>query len=242
MNDQISGADLIALDQVTFRKALGMLGMSFPFILLIGGLLFDGRIGTSISAYYHFVAPPDAYHPAMRDVFVGVLFLIGLSLIFYQGYEKKIDEPFSDNLIANVAGISAIAVALIPTDDTEGISVDIIGDIHLAFATVFFVALTYICWSVFTRTDKREKTSVEKKRKKKSNQIYRICARIMATALVLIAVVSIWLPDLQDDYYAVFVLESIAVFFFGLAWWIKADTSLWTLLKMGLKKDSAAPE
>ncbi len=233
MNDQISGAGLIALDQVTFRKALGILGMSLPFILLIGGLLFYDQIGTSISAYYHFGASPDAYHPAMRDVFVGVLFLIGLSLIFYQGY-KKLNEPFSDDLITNVAGISAIAVALIPTNDAIGVLDDKIGDIHLAFATVFFVALTYICWSVFTRTDRPGKMSDGKK---KRNQIYRICARIMATALVLIAVVSLWLPDLKDDYYAVFVLESIAVFFFGLAWWIKADTSLWTLLRKGLKKD-----
>ena len=200
---------------------------------MIGGLLFYDQIGTSISAYYHFGASPDAYHPAMRDVFVGVLFLMGISLIFYQGYEKK-DERFSDNLIANVAGICAIAVALIPTDDTKGISDDIIGGIHLAFAAVFFVALTYFCWFIFTRTDKPGQTSVGKE---KRNQIYRICAGIMATALVLIAVVSLWLPDLKDDYYAVFVLESIAVFFFGLAWWIKADTSLWTLLRKGLKKD-----
>ena len=226
MNDQTSGAKLIVLSQVTFRKALGILGMSLPFILLIGGLFFDQKIGTSISAYYHFGPLAEAYRPAMGDVFVGVLFLIGMALIFYQGYEKK-DEPISDSLVATGAGICAIAVALIPTDDKKTMFEDIIGDIHMLFAAVFFVALTYFCWFIFTRTDK---PGNESEGKKKRNRIYKACAVIMAVALVLIAVVLTLLSDsmetrLVEHYYAVFWLESIAIFFFGLAWWIKANTS-----------------
>ena len=46
----------------------------------------------------------------------------------------------------------------------------------------------------------------------------------MLAALVLIAIISKYFPDLKTDYNAVFWLESIAVFTFGYAWWKKAAT------------------
>lgn len=241
MNDQTSQSDMIALSQVTFRAALGILGMWLPAILLAGGLIFHRSVETSISAYYHLGPPAGAYHPAMGDIFVGFLFLMGLALIFYQGYQKKDDERVSDNQIGNVAGISAIAVALIPTDDTKGFTVDIVGDVHFAFAALFFVCLIIFCWSVFTRSDQAEADWKEGKRRR--NRIYKRCAIIMGVAIVLIAVVSFLFPALKEEYKAVFWLESVAVMTFGYAWWVKANTTyseVWRRLRS--KTQSAAPE
>lgn len=222
--DQPGDSDMIALSQVTFRAALGILGMWFPAVLLAGGLIWHGGVETSISAYYHLGPPAGSYHPAMGDIFVGFLFLMGLALIFYQGYEKKDDESFSDNRIGYIAGISALAVALIPTDDTKGFTVDIVGDVHFLFASVFFVCLIVFCYRKFTRCDLPEEQWSAKK--KKNNRIYKICAIIMGVAVGLIAIFSLLLGELADQIKAVFWLESVAVMTFGYAWWTKADTTL----------------
>ena len=210
MNNQTSGKNLIASNQVTYRIFLGILAISFPFILLVGGFLSGEGLQTSISAYYH---------TGMGDIFVGVLFVIGLALYFYEGYEKK-DERISDNAVGNVAGIGAIGVALFPT----GSSTAVYAPVHTAFAALFFVALTYFCWFIFSLTDDGAKESPKK-------GTYRACAVTMVVALALIPVVSNWLPYLKDDYYVVFGLESIAVIAFGLSWWINANTPLRKVLR-----------
>ena len=49
-----------------FRRAIGILGMALPFILLIGGFIFgNNSLQYSLSHYYH---------TNMRDFFVGLLF------------------------------------------------------------------------------------------------------------------------------------------------------------------------
>lgn len=222
MNNQIRKTDLISSSQVGYRLALGILGMAFPIILLIGGALDGQEIQTSISAYYHLNTSPGPYIPTMRDIFVGVLFVIGVALYFYQGYEKKAGEPYSDNSVANVAGIAAIVVALSPTDS----GADVLAPIHSLAAGVFFLAITYFCWKVFTRGSQ-------------NNDIYKRCAIIMAGALVAIVVVAKLFPHLVEDWKAVFWLESLAVATFGYAWWVKAATPVASVLKHGPKKAAA---
>ena len=64
------------------RKAIGLIGMALPFVLMLGNyLFFDGNvILPSISQYYH---------SPMRDVFVGGLISIASFLFFYSGYGKE---------------------------------------------------------------------------------------------------------------------------------------------------------
>lgn len=218
MNTQGNADDMVPLSQVTFRVAIGLLGMSFPIILLAGGLLYGDGIQTSISAYYHLGISDALYLPTMRDIFVGVLFVIGIALYFYKGYEKKAEEPLSDDLVATVAGLCAIGVALSPTES--------VGEpnaiIHSTFAAVFFLAITYFCFFVFTRTGGSGEISAKRKTK---NNIFRLCGTLMGLSLVLIAVISVWFPDLKTEWNAVFWLESLAVMAFGYSWWLKAQKS-----------------
>lgn len=225
MNNQTKKTDLIPSSQVAYRMALGVLGMSFPFILWLGGALDGEGIQTSLSAYYYLAGSPAAYIPTARDIFVGVLFVIGVALYFYQGYEKKEDEPVSDNTVANIAGIAAFVVALSPTGSSDNVG----APIHSTAAAVFFLAITYFCWFVFTRGPKSEA-------KKKSNKIYKTCAVIMLSCIVLMAVIKVRFPDLIEDWNSVFWLESVALVAFGYAWWVKAATPVATILKHGPKK------
>lgn len=218
MNTQGNADEMVPLSQVTFRVAIGLLGMSFPIILLAGGLLYGDGIQTSISAYYHLGTSEAPYLPTMRDIFVGVLFVIGIALYFYKGYEKKAEEPLSDDLVATVAGLCAIGVALSPTE--SGAEPHAL--IHTAFATIFFLALTYFSGFIFTRTGASGQMSEGKKKRIK---IYRFCAAVMAVSLILAAVVTFWFPDLKTDWNAIFWLESIAVTAFGYSWWVKANRS-----------------
>ena len=61
------------ISYLTLRQIVGVLGISFPFILAGGNMIIQGAIGIqpSISAYYH---------TPMGDVFVGTLCVIGFVL------------------------------------------------------------------------------------------------------------------------------------------------------------------
>ena len=72
-------SDLV-ISYLTLRKAIGVLGISFPVILALGACIFAGfDIQRSVSSYYH---------TNMQDVFAGILFAIGLFLFSYRGYER----------------------------------------------------------------------------------------------------------------------------------------------------------
>jgi len=60
---------------LSLRKAVGWIGMSLPFVLMLGVILiFNGNlIQESISHYYY---------TGMRNVFVGALCAVGLFLFF----------------------------------------------------------------------------------------------------------------------------------------------------------------
>ncbi len=244
MNGNGIGPDSLTRGQMNLRWAVGVLGIWFPIILIVLGCFYYGEVRLTISDYYNFVAsnnssgsPKPLYYPALRDFFVGVLFLIGLSLIYYTGYEKKINEFISDKMATTIAGVCALGVAMIPTAAPSNaiilkyinlpfISVSIL---HVIVATLFFLSVTYISFIVFTRTDPSEPMSPRKKRR---NMIYIGCGTVMLVAIVLIGVVSVighWWPDLQttlkEKCYIVLILESVSLVAFGFSWLTKAKAS-----------------
>ena len=71
-----SNNDLI-ISYFTLRKTLGLLGILLPFVLVFGNwIIFRDGLENSISSYYH---------TGMGDVFVGILFAMGLFLFSYKG-------------------------------------------------------------------------------------------------------------------------------------------------------------
>ena len=205
-----SPTSFLVISFLTLRKAIGYLGMALPFALAIGGIaIFQLGIQGSISGYYH---------TGMRDVFVGDLCAVGVFLWGYKGYD------FIDNLAADVAGLSAIGVALFPTSPPDPSSVEkIIGWIHTTFAASFFISLALISLFLFTRT---ESGKISTPQKLQRNRVFRICGYVMLAAIALIAVFGIlpepiraWLEKLDP----VFWLESIAIFAFGVSWFVKGE-------------------
>ncbi|UCG50546.1 MAG: DUF998 domain-containing protein [Candidatus Latescibacterota bacterium] len=199
---------------LALRKTVGILGIAFPFVLSLGALIFFRTgIQGSISGYYH---------TGMRDVFVGILCVIGFFLLSYRGHGCL------DDIVGDLACIFAVGVALFPTNPecvTEG-GTRIIGHLHQVFATLFF--LTLICFSLllFTKTHKHRTPT---RRKKQRNKVYKICGCTMFVCILLIGILSLFPDDVKSSLKPikpVYWLEAFAVFAFGVSWFTKGEAIL----------------
>ena len=214
MNERLKSKNALVFSYFTLRKAIGLLGTSFPFVLSLGALiLFGTGIQSSISGYYY---------TGMGDVFVGTLCAIGFFLLSYRGYERK------DNVAGDLGCIFAVGVALFPTTPDNPVSGDarFIGYIHFAFATLFFLTLIYFSLCLFTKTDPNRPPTP---RKLQRNKVYKACGYTMILCIVLIVIYYL-LPDEVaspiEVHNPVFWLEAIAVVAFGISWLIKGETIL----------------
>jgi hypothetical protein len=197
---------------LTLRTIIGVLGMALPFVISLGAMaFFQTGLQNSISAYYH---------TGMRDVLVGMLWAIGFFLFSYEGYER------ADNIAGELACLFAIGVALFPTtpEGATGPVAIVIGVVHLVFAGLLFLTLSYFCIFLFTKTDPETPPTA---RKLQRNVIYRICGYTMLLSFLLIAVYTYLLPgDLVTSlapYRPIFWLESLAIFAFGTSWFTKGE-------------------
>src|SRR5277367_4539977 len=104
---EIPNNESLLISYLSLRKAVGVIGVSLPVVLVLGNcLLFHATsIDDSISHYYY---------TCMRGVLVGSLWAIGVFLMSYRGYEKR------DEIAGRLACVFALGVALLPTARTSG--------------------------------------------------------------------------------------------------------------------------
>jgi uncharacterized protein (DUF1330 family) len=201
------------------RRAVGILGISLPVILIAGSMIFGGcmEIQSSISAYYH---------TNMRNIFVGIICAIALFMFAYKGYDRR------DAIAGKLACLFALGVAFFPTSVGEPLSKCIPGcidkgvfsTIHFISAALFFLVLSYFSICLFTI--KKEPVT---ERKILRNKLYRISGYGMLVCLALIALYAFWLkkfsPALQN-YDPIFWLEFLALCLFGGSWLLKGEAML----------------
>lgn len=199
----------LALSYLGVRRAIGVIGVALPFVLLVGALVIDGvGVQASISDYYYTV---------MRNVFVGSMCANGVFFLSYR-YARV------DTVVSSVIGLAAIGVALFPTTPLDPEPRDIVvGTVHFVCATVFFLALAGYSYFIFTRTDPAVPVTRQKRRR---NAVYRACGVIIVGCLLLIAVLNFLPPGPIDDLQPVFWLETVASVSFGVSWLIKGETLL----------------
>jgi len=198
------------ISYITLRRAVGILGASLPFILLIGAALVyeDKIIQPSISDYYH---------TKMRDVFVGILCAIGLFLFSYTGYDRN------DNIAGNFACLAVIGIIFCPTSANDAVTPAHI--IHIVFAGSFFLIIAYFSLFLFTKSDTNSPTTQKLCR----NKLYRVCGYVIIVAISIIGIYFILLEKLYpvlSKYNPVFWLETIALLAFGLSWMTKGNALL----------------
>lgn len=214
MSQQPPANESLVLSYLGLRKAIGIIGILLPFVLVFGKILLEGEglsIESSISAYYYTV---------MGDVFVGSLCAVGVFLLSYRGYERK------DNIAGDIACIFAIGVALFPTTpEINWTSKDkIIGDVHLFCATGFFLTLAFFSLCLFRKTNPDKPPT---RMKVWRNRVYAACGYIILACLALAAVVSFVSDDLPIKRLdPIFWLEATAIVAFGVSWFTKGEAIL----------------
>jgi hypothetical protein len=228
------------------RNAIGLVGLALPFVLVAGENLRNalvpraprpggGWTELSISAYYH---------TGLRDVFVGSLVAIGIFLICYNGYQRI------DNLAANCAGAAVLVVALCPTweqprqppakwdsytlfSGPEAPDPRVIGSLHFAAATVFFLTLAAMSLFLFTKSG-----PTRTREKRQRNRVYVACGVIILASLVAIVAGRLLLgPGFGPAPTLLFWAESVAIIAFGVSWLVKGEV----ILKDSSESRAAAP-
>lgn len=206
----------LVLSYLGLRKAIGIIGIALPFVLVFGKLLLQGPgIQSSISHYYYTV---------MRDVFVGSLCAIAVFLMSYRGHDS------TDNLAGKLACLFAIGVALFPiTPEYNPTAHDKwIGIVHMLCAGAFFLTLAFFSLALFRKTNQKYPT----KRKLQRNVVYTVCGYTILGCIGLMAVIMLMPAASPINKFApILWLEAIAVLAFGVSWLTKGE---------GILKDNEA--
>jgi len=207
------------------RRAIGILGITLPFILLAGSLNFGGctEVQSSISTYYH---------TNMRNIFVGFNCAVALFLFAYRGHDWR------DNLTGYLGCVAVLGVAFLPCTISDpgqpclvpsGSQTPLMGTLHNLSALLYFVILIVYSLLLFPKTHMDMVTGEKKfmgRQKKRRNVVYYICGSIMTVSLLLIIAYMGFLEDLYPDlqnFNPVFWLESLVLLSFGTSWLTKGQ-------------------
>ena len=206
------------------RCTIGWLGMLLPWIVLLMSYSYGYGFPDSISATY--------YIPTCITPFMIILGSSGLLLFSYKGYDNQ------DDIVCSIAGASALGICLFScaTKDlvtrwsdlaeltkvgTFQVDPFVSGILHNIFAICFFGLLAYNALFLFTKSVTKDKTKMTGG-KKKRNLIFRICGFGMIVSFLAIVPISIF-----ELWGGVWIVETIALTFFGISWLTKANCYPW---------------
>lgn len=191
------------INTIRLRAMIGWLGMLLPWIVV----LLVGYFPASISATWHTNA---------CTAFMIILGSASFLLISYKGYSKI------DDILLTCSGIAGLLICLFPCSvagcgeyiGTFMVKASISAAIHNISAVVFFGILAYNSFFLFTKS-----SGDLTKKKRIRNIIYRVCGVGMVASFAILL-----LPYFRIK---MWLLEAIALFFFGVSFLTKADVYPW---------------
>jgi len=193
----------VTVDTKRMRIMIGILGMLLPWLVALITLSWPQSV--SITYYSLFAV----------GTFMVVLGSAGILLINYKGYEKI------DDITATIAGVFGILICLFPMSNNNiptgifHLDGDISGIFHNISAIGFFGTLAFMSFFLFTKS-----SGEITKQKKIKNIIYRVCGVGMIASFLLMLLN--FIPGVYI-YNLTWIVEAIALFFFGTSWIIKSD-------------------
>jgi hypothetical protein len=216
------------ISYLLLRQLIGILGISLPFILVIGTNLLGGcsKVQPSISHYYYSV---------LHIIFVGTLCVLGGFLITYRGNSHYKYE----NIVSNLAGVFAFGVAMFPTSFSGFKEKDMacqyiylmpdntlpsyVNNLHFTFATLLFICFVIFCMRIFQDAD----DGVIDEKKKRRNKIYKGCGITILISILCIAAITIYERVSHKSVfpYYVFVFETTSLLPFGFSWLLKGSVN-----------------
>jgi hypothetical protein len=236
----------LIISYMFLRKTVGWIGTLLPIVLIVGNMIFfTSPRPYSMSGYYY---------TGMRNVFVGALCALGVFLVAYAGYDK-VDRWITNiaGLCAIGVALSPTKPSVCPahTRTCGAPSVthlsagqQIVGVIHLVFAAVTFVALGLMAlrFAKSARTPgggqdmmsrirsglglARLNDDQRPPRKKARDVVYRACGIAILSCVALAALSNLLPTSVKADAPLLFIFEALAVFAFGVSWFVKGQTLL----------------
>lgn len=184
------------------RRTVGILALVLAIGLPVVDFIINHKIESSISSYYHTEA---------KDIFVGILCVVGAFLISYRSYK------YIENVLTSILGALAIGIAFIPSTPHGEVShiERLMGDIHTGLAVIFFVIFAILTRLMFKKDtvdvyDAESEGAIECR-----NLIYDMCNLVMVLNGVVCLIT--YLMGFRE----ILVFESIALVVFGIAWIVK---------------------
>lgn len=190
---------------LNLRIGLAAISVAFPLLLWFGGEKTGIPLRGSMSEYYH----AEGCCGSMRDVFVGLMFVVGTGLYLYKGYSTK------ENISLNIAGAFAVGVALLPMEINCKPNCSYITS-HGICVFGFFFGIAFSLW--FCSNDTIDKLGSEEDRRL-FRKAYRILGWLLPLSLVAAYVITV-LGRALTSY--VFFVELIAVWTVAAYWIIKS--------------------
>ena len=193
------------------RNFAGFLGMILPWIALVGVTIVAKANPDSIpSDFWETLSISATYY--LTPVLPGILTTAAVVLICYKGYDKK------DEIITTLSGIFGLMIVIFPCECSLAsgsvgffqLPVSISDKIHCTVAVLFFLLLAFNSMFLFTLGESNTK------QKKIRNVIYKVCGIGMFSTLPLL-ILPINFPA------KIFVIEAIALSFFGVSWLVKGQ-------------------
>lgn len=220
----------LIISYLFLRKTVGWIGCLLPVVLCLSSLFYGDR-PYSMSGYYY---------THMRDVFVGALCALGVFLVAYAGYDEL------DRWITNIAGACAIGVAFFPTKPAVcaanagacvapavrhlSLAQQVVGDIHLFFATVTFTALGLMALRFAKPGPTPQRVAWQARirhglglagPRAGASTVYRSCGIAILSCVVLAALSNLLPASVKAHVPLLFIFEAVAVFGFGVSWFVK---------------------
>lgn len=196
----------VTINTKRMRIMIGALGMLLPWLVALITLSWPQSISIT---YYSIYAV---------GTFMVVLGSASILLINYKGYN------LIDDICGTTAGVFGILVCLFPMTYLDNPSLktgvlhlpsNVSNVFHCISAMGFFGILAFMSFFLFTKT-----SGVITKQKKIKNVIYRVCGIGMLGSFLLLLLNLI--PGF-NCYNLTWIVEAIALFFFGLSWIVKSD-------------------
>lgn len=193
-----------AFSSEAIRWLVGFITFTLPILVTV---ISSDRL-TSISA---------SYETEARDVFVGLLFVLGAFLLVYKGHTQ------TENWMANLGGLAAVAAALFPT------ACDLCPKgpafyIHAVAGNVLFGVVAYFCLGPFRRAAK-SKPWIKARRRA---TFYTICGCAIIACLAISLAIGLAMPaELKKNLTPTFWAEFVMLWIFSAVWIVASKWIPW---------------
>ena len=231
-------AENLVFSPYTLRLIVGFIAFALPCIVIS----ITATITSSISA---------SYYTNARDVFVGLLFVIGAFLLAYNGRSRDLDQhtvgkfwqelgkfwsgaikfrigmrKIEERVVSLVGGVAAICAALFPTA-CHLCGNEIKFRIHIVAAVILFSTIAYFCLVAF-KGQVRDATDKELK-KKRRGRIYSFCGWGIIVVMLGLIAMQFTIPVLAGNTSLpiTFLAETVALGLFGVSWMTASKIFTW---------------